>query len=145
MNSYFKGLWWLRESDPLTLFKFQKSYKRWHSKKVSWVALLTTTHTNQIDQWKSSLSLSWRRPISYRNQSIEQILVSIWYRSSSWKGQVNNFALLNTRILYGFILLSFKRICNSTVTIEQRQVALLEHFSNLFISNIQERSSWKKP
>ena len=42
MDSYFKGLWWLTKQS-MTLFKSQKSFKRWHSKKVSWVALLATT------------------------------------------------------------------------------------------------------
>ena len=44
MDSYFKGVWWLTKRS-MTLFKYQKSLKRWHSKKVSWVVLLATTAT----------------------------------------------------------------------------------------------------
>ena len=43
----------------------------------------------KVADWRT-LTLSWRRPISYRNQSksMEQIngLVSIWYWPPSWKG-----------------------------------------------------------
>ena len=88
-------------------------------------------------------------PLRYLANSIDQLtrifLFTQIKSTSENRLKANYFALLNTKILYLFILLSFKRICNSTVTMEQRPVALLEHFSNLFISNIEERSSWKKP
>ena len=40
-------LWWLIKRSK-TLFKSQKSLKRWHSKIVPWVALLATTHCNLL-------------------------------------------------------------------------------------------------
>ena len=43
MDSDFKGLWWLTNRSIDSFFKSQKSLKKRHSKKVSWVALLATT------------------------------------------------------------------------------------------------------
>ena len=47
MDSYFKGLWCLTKQS-MRLFKSQKSWKKWHSIKVSWVALLATTPLIEI-------------------------------------------------------------------------------------------------
>ena len=66
---------------------------------MSWVITLCDRDFSLVIPFASNnenlwlyLTLSWRRPISYRNQSIDsQIsglvsIFSIWYRPPSWKG-----------------------------------------------------------
>ena len=74
------GLWWLIKRS-MTLFKSWQSYRRWHSKKVSWVALLTIT----FDLVLSSVLVArwWTHVMEYLNSLIYcwmlDLLLVLWY------------------------------------------------------------------